>query len=186
MPDLKPITPLGGSEPRIDTLGSVTVTEVTNVALASVAARLGQEEATRATLARVIEAEAPAPAHHGGGTLSAFWTGPDQWMIEAPIATHEGLAHQMAETFGATASVTEQTDAWCRFDLTGYELPSVMELLCAVDLRAWQGGEVQRTTIDHLGCFVLNRGTRALSVIGPRSSAGSLHHALVTACKAAA
>ncbi|WP_424987220.1 sarcosine oxidase subunit gamma [Microbulbifer sp. S227A] len=185
MHDLKPLTPLGAAEPRVERIGPVTLTETVSVALASVAARLGREEAARSTLARVIGAEAPAPSRHGGGTPAAFWTGPDQWMIEAPIATHEDLARQMVDTFGDTASVTEQTDAWCRFDLGGDDLPSVMERLCAVDLRPWQGGEVQRTTIDHLGCFLLCRDPRHLSVIGPRSSAGSLHHALVTACKSA-
>ncbi|MBV7395970.1 sarcosine oxidase subunit gamma [Mameliella sediminis] len=186
MHDLKPLTPLGATDPRVDSIGSVTLTEVTSVALASVAARLGHEEAARSALAAFIGGEVPAPSRHGGGALNAFWTGPDQWMVEAPMDTHEDLAHHLAEVLGADASVTEQTDAWCRFDLSGYELPSIMELLCPVDLRSWQGGEVQRTSIDHLGCFVLNRGPRALSVIGPRSSAGSLHHALMTACKSAA
>lgn len=183
MHDLKPITPLGAADPRIDNIGPLTLTEITSVALASVAARLGSEEATRKTLGELIGAEAPAPSRHTGDMLSAFWTGPDQWMVEAPISTHEDLAHRLVAAFGATASVTEQTDAWCRFDLKGDDYPAVMERLCAIDLGNWQGGEVQRTTIDHLGCFVVARDARTLSVIGPRSSAGSLHHALITACR---
>lgn len=185
MHDLTPITPLGGQAPRIDTVGGVTVTEVTNRAVASVAARLGQEGPAAKTLATILGAEAPAPQRICGDTLSAFWTGPDQWMLEAPIDTHGDLAKHLREAFGTTASITEQTDAWCRFDLNGPRLPSVMEILCPVDTHVWAGGEATRTNIDHLGCFLLCRDRQTFSVLGPRSSAGSLHHALVTACRAA-
>ncbi|ABG29749.1 sarcosine oxidase subunit gamma [Roseobacter denitrificans] len=185
MHDLIPITPLGGQAPRVDTVGAVTVTEVTDRALASVAARMGAEKAAGETLSKTIGAQAPAPSRLAGDTLSAFWTGPDQWMIEAPIDTHEDLAKQLVAAFGSTASATEQTDAWCRFDLSGPHLPQVMEILCPVDTHIWRGGEATRTSIDHLGCFLLCRDPQTFSVIGPRSSAGSLHHALLTACRAA-
>ncbi|MFP7674854.1 sarcosine oxidase subunit gamma [Marivita sp. S0852] len=186
MHDLRPITPLGGTEPRQDIVGPVTVTEVTSVALASVAARLGREDATRSGLAKVLNVAAPDTSRcDGGDTFSAFWTGPDQWMIEAPIETHEDLAKHVLKTLGSDASVTEQTDAWCRFDLKGRDLASVLERLCPANVRAWTGGEVQRSSIDHLGCFVIFRDTETISIIGPRSSAGSLHHALLTACRSA-
>lgn len=183
--DLKPLTPLGGTQPRVDAIGPVTLTEVTDVAMASVAARLGSEERTRKALADIIGAETPAPGRHVGGTFSAFWTGPDQWMVEAPIESHEELAKDLGARFGSNASVTEQTDAWCRFELNGANLPRALELLCNADIETWQGGEVQRCMIDHLGCFVLCRDTAHFVVIGPRSSAGSLHHALMTACRSA-
>lgn len=183
--DLEPLTPLGASEPRSDRYGPVTLTEVTDVALASVAARLGSETETRDTLSAILGSPAPAPSRHGGGTVSAFWTGPDQWMVEAPIGSHEDLARQLTDRLRKAASVTEQTDAWCRFDLKGTGLHDVLERLCPIDTRNWRGGEVQRTTLDHLGCFVLRREDAVFSVIGPRSSAGSLHHALAVACQSA-
>lgn len=185
MHDLKPITPLGRPEPVAETHGSVTLTENIETALASVAARLGQEQTTSEALAEILGTPPPAPSRQTSGKLSAFWMGPDQWMVEAPFDTHEDLASQLAPSLSGKASVTEQTDAWCRFDLEGADLHSVFELLCAADTRSWSGGEVQRTSIDHLGCFLLCRDTGKYSVIGPRSSAGSLHHALDTACRSA-
>ena len=124
--------------------------------------------------------EAPAPAR---ASDSAFWMGPDQWMVEAPLATHEDLSRQIAAQANGAASVTEQTDAWCRFDLKGERLADVFERLCAADLRRFTGGEAVRTTIEHLGCFLICRSHGLVSVIGPRSSAESLHHALLTALK---
>lgn len=183
MHDLKPLTPLGADKPRVDRIGPVTLTEVVSVALALASARPGREQATRDALGRVLGVEVPGPSRHAGGLLSAIWTGPDRWLVEAPLDTHEDLERHLRQALGADAHVVEQTDAWCRFDLQGDALPSVMERLCPADIHQWRGGEAQRTTIDHLGCHVICRDARTLSVLGPRSAAGSLHHALVTACK---
>lgn len=185
MHDLNPITPLGAAEARVDTHGPVALTEVTDRALASVAARLGHEDETVAILTDFLGATPPAPARLAGAPLTAFWTGPDQWMIEAPLATHEDLAARLAAMADGAMSVTEQTDAWCRFDLTGAGLPEVFERLCAADTRSFAGGEALRTAIDHLGCFLLCRAVGHISVLGPRSAAGSLHHALLTAIRSA-
>lgn len=182
MHDLIALTPLGARAPRADHHCGVSLIEVTDVALASVAARIGREADAAALVATVTGAEAPAPAR---ATDSAFWMGPDQWMVEAPFATHEDLAREIAAAANGAASVTEQTDAWCRFDVKGDRLADLFERLCNADLRRFTGGEAVRTAIEHLGCFLICRTPRHVSVIGPRSSAGSLHHALLTAMKSA-
>lgn len=185
MHDLIPITPLGAANARVETHGPVTLTEVIDRALASVAARAGREADTAAQLADLIGEAPPAPARLSGIELTAFWMAPDQWMIEAPLASHEDLGAQIVATSDGAMSVTEQTDAWCRFDLTGDGLPDVFERLCPADTRAFAGGEALRTAIDHMGCFLLCRAAGHFSVLGPRSSAGSLHHALLTAMRSA-
>ena len=50
------------------------------------------------------------------------------------METHEDLAGELTEISNGKASVTEQTDAWCRFDLNGQELASPLALLCNVDV----------------------------------------------------
>lgn len=185
MHDLAPLTPLGGTEPRTDAYGGVTLTEVTSTALASVAARTGKETAAAAFMKSQLGVDAPEVGRVAEKTLLAFWIGPHQWMVEAPISTHEDLAARLSSASKGEVSITEQTDGWCRFDLTGTRLEAILELLCPFDLRSATGNEAIRTTIDHLGCFVVLRGTTHLSVIGPRSSAGSLHHALLTAMRSA-
>ncbi len=155
------------------------------MALASVAARLGQEISARTALAKLIGAPAPDVGRFEEAELSAFWSGPDQWMIEAPFATHEDLAAQTKHSMGDAVSVTEQTDAWVRFDLSGTGVLSVMELLSALDTKNMEPGQAARSPIHHLGCFVLRRGPEAFSLYGPRASAQSLHHAIVTAMRSA-
>ncbi|WP_372572074.1 sarcosine oxidase subunit gamma [Ruegeria jejuensis] len=185
MHDLVAITALGGSEPRVDTAGTVTCSEVPGVALASVAARLGQEKKAAKALAKLTGAPAPGIGRFEGTPVMAFWTGPDQWMTEAPFESHEDLAEQAKAALGDTASVSEQTDAWARFDLSGADVLAVLELLCPLDTRKMAEGEAARASIHHLGCFVLCRTPELFSIYGPRSSAGSLHHAIVAAMKSA-
>lgn len=182
---LKPITPLGHATPHGVTLGPVSITEVTDTALASLAIRRGEAKAV-ADIAETAGIPLPPPGTATtAGTYAAFWLSPDMWMIEAPFATHEDIVAILKPHFGETASLTEQTDAWARFDVTGADLPAMFERLCAFDLRAHGPGSATRTVIEHLGCYVVIRAEGHLSVIGPRSSAASVFHALETAARSA-
>ena len=181
---LKSLTPLGHDAAVSETIGAVTITENTGTALASLASRMGFEaEVASAAVAASIPLPGPgrsaAPA-----TYAALWLGPEQWMIEAPFASHEDIAAILKPIFGEAASITEQTDAWVRFDLTAPDLPGLFERLCNYDLRKAGAGAATRTVIDHLGCYVIRRAQTEVSILGPRSSAHSLHHALTTAAKA--
>lgn len=187
MHSLTAITALGGNTPRVDKVGSATLSENPHLALASVAARVGQEAACRTHLVALLGSDAPGP---GQALLhvpeAAFWTGPDQWMIAAPFASHEDLATRLTARFGNTASITEQTDAWACFDLHGDGTEDVMELLCAINIHAMQPAQATRTVIHHLGCFVIRLAPEdGLRILGPRASAGSLHHAILTAMTSA-
>ena len=106
-------------------------------------------------------------------------------MIEAPFATHEDIATLLRAPFGDAASITEQTDAWVRFDISAPDLPTLFERLCAFDLRANGPGTATRTVIEHLGCYLIRRSATTLTLLGPRSSADSLHHAVTTAAHSA-
>lgn len=183
MHDLAPLTARGASAPCQDTIGPVTISEAPDWALSSVAARLGQEAACLDALTRLLGAKAPDVAQHvQGKALSAFWIGPHIWMVEAPYATYHNLARQAKTACADSASVTEQTDAWVRFDLTGDGFDRVMERLCNLDMGQMQPGHARRSVIEHLGCYVI-RQVGGITIYGPRSSAKSLHHALITAAK---
>jgi len=183
VPDLAPITPLGNAHPITETYGPVTLSEVVDRALASVAARLDTGPNAMDNLAKYLGTPLPDVEQISGTTQQAFWIGPDQWMITADFATHETLATDLAQRTQGHFNVTEQTDAWCRFDLTGGQLADVFERLCPVNIRAKSNGTAVRTTIDHLGCSVLIFDQRHIAVMGPRSAAASLHHTLVTALR---
>ncbi len=182
---LKSLTALGHPTAQSDTIGAMTITENTGTALASLAARMGRE-AEVAALAQAAGIPLPGPGRsETAATYGALWLGPEQWMIEAPFASHEDIVAALKPIFTDTASITEQTDAWVRFDVTASDLPTLFERLCNFDLRKAGAGAATRTVIDHLGCYVIRRSETLVTLLGPRSSAHSLHHALTTAAKSA-
>ena len=176
---LNPNTALGQDAPGIIVIGGLTITERDDTALASLATRQGRAvDVARA--AAVAGIPLPGPGHSEVGQLAAFWLGPDQWMIEAPFASHADIRAALLPMFGDAASITEQTDAWVRFDLSG-DLPAVLERLTNFDFRSAADSAATRTVIDHLGCYLIRRSAQLVTIYGPRSSAQSLHHALVEA-----
>lgn len=186
MHNLIPITALGGTKAQVDTIGDLTIAECPDWALASVSARVGKTKTLATAFKKVMGIGLPKPAQ--STTLSArtaFWVGPEQYFVEAPFGDVELLADTLAKALKNNASVTEQTDGWVRFDLNGPHCSDVFERLCGLDTRALKTGVVSRTILEHLGCFILRRADTHFSVFGPRSSAGSLHHALVASAKSA-
>ncbi|UWQ19294.1 sarcosine oxidase subunit gamma [Jannaschia sp. M317] len=180
MRDLTPLCALGTTAPRIDTIRSLTLTERLDLALASVTARRGRVSDTRAAITALIETDAPAPGRIAGGPLRAIWTGPDQWLIEAPFATHENIEPILRVAVADAATIVEQTDAWVRFDLAGDDVVPVLERLSNLDHGRMTVGSATFTTIHHLRCLLLRDKGRVV-LYGPRASAQSLHHAVLTA-----
>ena len=177
------MTALGAHEPRVVTVGPVTITERVDLALASVAARRGRDLGGAAKAAGV---PLPGPASHlAGAAYSAFWVAPEMWFVEAAFASHEDISAGLRAAFGDAASITEQTDAWVILDLEAPDLGPLLERLCNVDFAAVPDGYATRTVIEHLGCYLVRHGRGAVRVYGPRSSAGSLLHAVEVAAVSA-
>ena len=186
MHDLAPVCALGDSTPRTDSVAGVTLTENPGHAFASIAARPGQETACADHLVTLLGGAAPdVGATVRSDTYMAFWIGPDQWMISAPFDTHEDLAAQLTARVGASASITDQTDAWVCFDMQGDGVEQVMQLCANIDIEQMQVGAATRSVIHYMGVHVIRTAPDALTILGGRSSAGSLHHALLTAMRAA-
>lgn len=182
---LATITALEGREPRTDRIGGVTITENPDVALASVTERRGHDLSTSGVLCVTL----PGPGSHATGAdgMAALWLAPGSWMIEAPLRPGDDLAARVKATVGAAASVTDQTDAWVCFDIDAADAGALFERLCPLDTRSMDAGQGSRSVIEHAGCLIVCRDrNQRFSIFGPRSSAGSLHHALVAAALALA
>ena len=185
MHEMIAITPLGGATAQIDSFSSVEISEQPDWALASVTARHGQTEAVKEAAINLMGISLPDVGDvTAGPEMTAFWIGPDQWMIEADHAQHERLAAKLKAGFANSASVTEQTDGWARFDVDGSKAVEMFERLCPLDARAMATDRVSRSSIEHLVCFVVCRNAgQHFSVFCPRSAAASLHHTLCTAAQ---
>lgn len=183
---LKPLNALLGAAPRVDTIGAVSISENPSIALASLATRRGRADRV-AEVAEELGLDLPGPGRASGSApYAALWLGPDQWLIMAEGDADQDIAGALETAFGTAASVTEQTGGWVCLDVTGPALPALFERLCAVDSAAMEPGQGTRTVIEHLGCYIICIDAAQFRLFGPRSSAGSLHHALTTAAQAIA
>lgn len=184
---LAPLCALGHTDPATHRIGTITIAENPGRAMASLAARTGQAKNALKAIKKLAKIDLPAP---GGlvqsGDWQAFWTAPDQWMMTAPFATHEDIAAIVKTAVGDAASVTEQTDGWVRFEITGTEAPAMFERLSNVDIHKMTTGQAARTQIEHLGCFLLCHAPGSYSLVTLRSAAASMLHALDCAAKAVA
>ncbi|MCA0938436.1 sarcosine oxidase subunit gamma [Salipiger pacificus] len=178
MTDLVPLTALGAETPRRAAFGALTLTERPDIALASLALR--RDAAVPAPFGLSLP---PPGGMTGAEGHAAFWTAPGQWML---------LGEQRAETdFAAAlraeapgASVTEQTDGWVALGITAPDdaaLERLIERLVNLPPEALAPGRATRTLLHHMPVFALRPSGSELTLLGMRSAAQSLWHALETA-----
>jgi heterotetrameric sarcosine oxidase gamma subunit len=174
--DLTPICALGAAKPQSRSIGALSLTENSDLGLASLALRRGT---ARPDIGLIL----PGPGGWAqGGGIAAFWTGPEQWMVEFPGRAGEDVAARLA---GPGLSVTEQTGGFAAFEIAAPE-PALLELaerLVNVDPDRLTPGRATRTVFHHLGVFVIRRAADRLAVLGMRSAAGSIWQGLLDAAE---
>lgn len=183
---LTALTPLFAETPASCSIGGVTITEVVDIALASLAERAGAAE----TLARsTADAGIPLPppeAYARGDAFAAFWIGPRTWMVEAPLSSADEIVTRLAPTVGACAALTDQTDGWARFRITTDEPAALLERLCNIDPARLQPGTALRSTIEHMATIILVEDRAQIDLLTPRSTATDFLHALENAARSIA
>lgn len=181
MTDLTPQTALGDATPRVESFGALTLSENAALALASLALPKGGLAPQPFGLSLPAVAKAVAMGDYG-----AFWTGRDQWMIEAQGKAEVDFA-AMLKSEAPGCVVTEQTDGFVPFEIRSSAgaapVEALMRKLVNIDPRTFGPGQVTRTGLEHMTVFLIRRSEEHLAVIGMRSFAGSLWHALAQAAR---
>lgn len=173
MPDLTLLSPFGLPTPRQATYGALTLTEVSGLALFSLA--LAQGAITPHPFGLTLP---DVGIVNRQGDALAFWTAPGQWLLACPddqvLPDCDGCA------------VTDQSDGWVILDLSAPQdvtVERVLEKLINLDLRTFQPGQARRTGLAHLAVFVLRLDAGHVRILGQRSAAGTLWHALESAVR---
>ncbi|WP_376870937.1 sarcosine oxidase subunit gamma [Albirhodobacter sp. R86504] len=176
MTDLSPMTALGAQSARRQTHGVLTLTEQTDLALASLSLRRGSVLPTPFGLTLPDVGKCTDDL-----AVSAFWIGPDQWMVAEAGKGDVGIA-QALKREAPDCSVTDQTDGFVAFEITSSEggapITAVMSKLVNLDAVAFVPGCATRTGLEHMSVYILRRAENTLAVIGMRSLADTLWHAL--------
>ena len=182
MASLTATTALGGDAARDEVIGGIRISEIADTDLASLAVRRGGATATQRASAKVFGGLPAAGGSLSNGGDRIIWMGVDQYLVETGPGSQPDVAIRLAATLGAAASVTDQSDAYVRFDLDGTGVPAMLERLSAADNASMDAGDAVRTPIHHMLCLLVCREpAQRFTVYGPRSSAASLHHALTAA-----
>ena len=88
---------------------------------------------------------------------------------------------------GAYAEINEAEEVFipkekAQFSLSGDNILKALEKCIMLDLYKMPGGSFSRCSLEHIGVYLLcERAKRDFLIYGPRSSANSLHHALIQA-----
>lgn len=182
---LTPLTPLGHAAPISERIGRYCLTELADLGLASLALRRG---GTSEAISQRLGFALPGPGRWTGmpdGTLSAIWTGQDQWLLEYPGRASDDVAADLATRIGSGVSISEQTGAFAAFRIEGKALDAVLERLSPIDPHRLGPGAAERSIVHHLGCILVRRAEACLDLLGPGSAAAFLHHALDLALRRA-
>jgi sarcosine oxidase subunit gamma len=180
--DLSPISALGHAVPLAVTIGGLTIRENTGLALASLALRQG------GGAPQPFGLTLPGPGDWAKAEgVSAFWVGPDTWMVEAADRAEDDFARAL-KAEAPDCSVSEQTDGWVVFEIAGnaVTLEALLEKLVNVDVRGFGPGRATRTGLEHMSVFVIRRAKDRVALLAMRSAAGAVFHALEAAARSLA
>lgn len=176
------------AEPLLDGLeesfGDTALTELTELAIVSIAIPLGGDAAFASTLSKGYGADMPAP---GGSTSSSdgqtrfLWTARDQ-LFALFEDTSPNAAANMGKSFDGTAYVTLQSDNWVALRLAGGKARETLERICPIDLHpsAFPESCVARTMMEHMGTIVFCERVDRFLLLSASSSAPSFLHAVKT------
>ena len=181
---LAPQSPLGG---YAQTVGGVTIAEVTDLALVSAAVPLGGDAAFAKALVDGFGAARPATGQASPGRgdgVCVLGLQPDQVMILFPFGDIPSPDAAQSD-MGAAAYVTDQSDGWAFLRVEGTDVSRALERICMLDLAdgAFPVGTVARTVMEHLAVIILREAPDRFLLMSPRSSARSFLHAVETSAR---
>lgn len=152
----------------------LTIELLPNLERLSIAPLKGEDQALRDHLARA-GVELPGPVEATLSPLLVLPLGRGQWLMQGECPDITAISAQVC--------VTDQSDAWCAFQLGGEAVPALLERLVAPAPSNYISGRAVRTQIEHIGCWVVGLDNNEWQILGPRSSAESLFDALKSAAE---
>lgn len=155
--------------------GAMTLDLVDPGPLTTIAPYAGKVEAVSQALEKAHGLALPATGTlTTSGSTGLQWFARDIWLLSGAVPGAGLSAH---------AALTDQSDGWAVFDLTGPDGAAVMARLTPVDLRlsACPVGTALRTEAEHMMVAITRTAPNTLRIIGFRSMATSLAHAIETA-----
>lgn len=168
---------LGGYSKDFD---GVSLNEVTDLSLISIAQPLGGQAALTKAAKTVFATGLPSPGTSASGKAGQIMgMGPDQYLA---MLTPKHQPAAVIKKLGKAAYCTDQSDNWVGLRITGPATLAALERICPINISpaAFPKGSVARTTMEHLGAIIISEGDTTFLLLSASSSAGSFLHAVTT------
>jgi len=181
---LEPKPFLGGYH---QTFGQTSLSEVTGLAIVSIAIPRGGETELQAAFKSTFGTTIPKPGKYNSSEDGAHrFAGLQIDQIFALFETAEAdPANTIAAKLAGTAYTTSQTDNWVALQISGPQAIAALERICPIDLHptVFSENSVARTVMDHMGTIILRQGPDDFLLLSASSSARSFLHAVETSLR---
>ena len=167
---------LGGYDKEI---GNIRLREVANQSLIAMAIPQGEESKFKNNIKNIFNLKMPSPTKSvKNKDTRLLFTQPDQIFVLMKRA--EDPENSMAITFGASAYITDQTDAWVILEISGESSREALERICQVDLdkNVFQLDGMARTSMEHMSAIIIRKADDTFYLMSASSSAKSFLHAV--------
>jgi len=167
---------LGGYDKEI---GNIRLREITNQSLIAMAIPQGEESKFKNNIKNIFNLKMPSPTKSvKNKDTRLLFTQPDQIFVLTKKA--EDPENSMAITFGESAYITDQTDAWVILEISGVSSREALERICQVDLdkNVFQLDGMARTSMEHMSAIIIRKADDTFYLMSASSSAKSFLHAV--------
>ena len=163
--------------------GDITVTEVTALALVSVAIPNGEREIVSKKLLENYYVDIPDIGKYTSSdkeNMRFLGLQSDQFFALFDYIGDHAVAHLKAKV-SEIAYLSDQSDSWLMLRLsakTGEQCRRVLERICPLDLHpdSFTEASVARTAMEHLAVIIVHESDGQYLLMSPRSSAQSFLH----------
>lgn len=178
--EMKPQLALVGLEHET---GDVRVVEITGRAIASLAIPRNGAAILRQRVADQYQTEMPAVGHSNTSPVTnarLLGLASDQMFLLFDDRESDSVA-AITRRFKGAAYITDQSDSWVMFQVSGSNSRAALERICQLDLHhdVFGPGATARTMMEHLGVIIVNEGNGSFLLMSARSSAQSFWIAII-------
>jgi len=179
-----PLTPMSalhglalpGRYGKTDDAPGVTIAERTDLGLATVACRKGQDDGLKASVREAYGVDLPLTSTVARGKdVSFIGVGPGQWLAVSESLANEALAVGLTTKLTGLASIADQSDGRAVIRLSGPRARDVLAKGLAIDLdpRVFPEDGAVTSMISHMGVQLWQEGPESYDIALFRSVAES-------------
>jgi len=154
----------------------VTIAERTNIGLATVACRKGQDEGLKASVREAYGVDLPLTSKMARGkNVSFVGIGPGQWLAVSESLENQALADDLIAKLKGLASIVDQSDGRAVIRLSGPRARAMLAKGLAIDLdpRVFPEDGAVTSTISHMGVQLWQKAPESYDIALFRSVAES-------------